>query len=122
MVKLGALMFIFFVPTTFIINLQLLGGIIIIQTLPSVFLGLFTKWFHKWALVAGWVAGIATGVSMFAAAHNSSIFTFVIAGHSYGIYSALSSLVINLAVTALLTPVFQAVRIRPRGDEAKAEA
>ena len=33
-VKLGALLFIFFVPTAFIINLQLLGGIIIIQTLP----------------------------------------------------------------------------------------
>jgi SSS family solute:Na+ symporter len=121
-VKLGALLFIFFVPTTFIINLQLLGGIIIIQTLPSVFLGLFTKWFHRWALVAGWVAGIASGVSMFAAAHNSSVYTFVISGHSIGIYSALSSFIINLAVTALLTPIFQAIRLRPRGEEAKAEA
>ncbi|MGO9412056.1 MAG: monocarboxylate uptake permease MctP [Spirochaetia bacterium] len=121
-VKLGALLFIFFVPTTFIINLQLLGGIIIIQTLPSVFLGLFTKWFHKWALVAGWVAGIASGISMFAAAHNSSVYTFVIGGHGFGIYSALSSLVINLAVTSLLTPVFQAARFGSRRKEAKAAA
>ena len=121
-VKLGALLFIFFVPTTFIINLQLLGGIIIIQTLPSVFLGLFTKWFNKWALVVGWAAGIASGISMFAAAHNSSIYTFVIAGHGLGIYSALSSFVINLAVTALLTPVFQAAQIRQRRNAAKAEA
>ena len=121
-VKLGALLFIFFVPTSFIINLQLLGGIIIIQTLPAVFLGLFTKWFHKWALVGGWAAGIASGIYMFAAAHNASIYTWVIAGHSIGVYSALSSFVINVAVTAILTPVFQAVRLRSSGGTAKAEA
>ncbi len=121
-VKLGALAFIFFVPTSFIINLQLLGGIIIIQTLPAVFLGLFTKWFHKWALVGGWIAGIVSGIYMFAAAHNSSTYTWVIAGHSIGIYSALSSFVINVAVAAILTPVFQSARIRPRRDTAKVEA
>jgi SSS family solute:Na+ symporter len=120
-VKLGALMFIFFVPTTFIINLQLLGGIIIIQTLPSVFLALFTKWFHRWALIAGWVVGIASGIAMFAGAHNSSVYTFVIAGHSYGIYSALSSFVINLLVSSLLTAIFQVARVNRR-DTAKAEA
>ncbi len=116
-VKLGALLFIFFVPTAFIINLQLLGGIIIIQTLPSVFLALFTKWFHKWALIAGWAVGIASGIGMFVAAHNGSIYTFVIGGRSFGVYSALSSLVFNLVVTALLTPIFQSVRLRPRGTE-----
>jgi solute:Na+ symporter, SSS family len=123
-VKLGALLFIFLVPTSFVINLQLLGGIIIIQTLPSVFLGLFTKWFHKWALVAGWSAGIASGIYMFAAAHNSSTYTWMIAGHPIGIYSALSSFALNLAVSAILTPVFQTVRLRPRRGRgaAKAEA
>src|SRR5467141_1280543 len=38
-VKLGALVFIIFVPTQYAIYLQLLGGIWIIQTLPSVILG-----------------------------------------------------------------------------------
>src|SRR4030088_2627306 len=39
-VKLGALVFILFVPTQYAIYLQLLGGIWIIQTLPAVMLGL----------------------------------------------------------------------------------
>jgi Na+/proline symporter len=35
------------------LNLQLLGGIWILQTLPSVILGLYTRWFHRWALLTG---------------------------------------------------------------------
>ena len=58
---------------------------------------------------------------MFALAHNSSAYTWVIAGHSIGIYSALSSFAINIVVTVILTPVFQTVRARPRGGTAKAE-
>jgi len=116
-VKLGALLFIFLIPTQFVITLQLLGGIIIIQTLPSVFVGLFTRWFHKWALVAGWIAGMATGIALFIEAHNNSTYTFVIGGHPIGVYSALSSVVINLVVTVLLTPVFNSVPARPRGTE-----
>ena len=53
-VKFGALIFIVFVPTQFAIYLQLLGGILIIQTLPSVMLGVFTRWFDPWALLLGW--------------------------------------------------------------------
>jgi Na+/proline symporter len=42
-VKFGALVFIIFVPTKFAIYLQLLGGILIIQTLPAVMLGVYTR-------------------------------------------------------------------------------
>jgi SSS family solute:Na+ symporter len=45
-VKLGALFFIVFLPQTYAIQLQLLGGIWIIQTLPAVLLGLYTRWLH----------------------------------------------------------------------------
>ena len=45
-VKLGALVFILFVPTQYAIQLQLLGGIWIIQILPAVMLGAFTRWFN----------------------------------------------------------------------------
>ncbi len=38
----------------FSIDLQLIGGVIILQTLPSVGLGLMTRWFHRGALIAGW--------------------------------------------------------------------
>ena len=56
-VKLGALVFILFVPTQYAIQLQLLGGIWIIQTLPAVMLGVYTRWFNAWALLLGWAAG-----------------------------------------------------------------
>src|SRR4051812_38535794 len=56
-VKAGALVFILFVPTEYAIQLQLLGGIWIIQTVPSVLLGAYTRWFDDWALLLGWAAG-----------------------------------------------------------------
>lgn len=121
-VKLGALLFIIFIPTTFIINFQLLGGIIIIQTLPAVFLGLFTKWLNRWALVIGWIVGIVSGIYMFVAAHNASIYTFVIDGHHLGVYSALTSVVLNLVVSVVLTPVFRALDLQTRRGEARAQA
>lgn len=116
-VKLGALLFILLIPATFIINFQLLGGIIIIQTLPAVFLGLFTKWFNRWALVVGWAAGIISGIYMFVAANYSSTYTFVIGGQKYGIYSALSSVILNLVLAVILTPIFVAVGLRSGRDE-----
>jgi solute:Na+ symporter, SSS family len=53
-VKAGALAFVFALPKTFSINLQLLGGIWILQTFPAIVIGLYTRWFHQWALVIGW--------------------------------------------------------------------
>ena len=43
------------------INMQLLGGIWILQTFPAIVAGLYTRWFHRWALFAGWAAGILYG-------------------------------------------------------------
>ena len=60
-VKLGALVFIIFVPTQYAIYLQLLGGIRIVQTLPSVMLGVYTRWFNDWALLIGWAVGYRCG-------------------------------------------------------------
>src|SRR5678815_2689724 len=63
-VKFGALLFIVLIDPQFSIDLQLIGGVIIIQTLPSVGLGLFTRWFHRTGLIAGWIAGTAGGLAM----------------------------------------------------------
>ncbi|MDE2350275.1 MAG: sodium:solute symporter, partial [Alphaproteobacteria bacterium] len=63
-VKVGALFFIIFMPQQYAINLQLLGGIWIIQTLPAVLIGLYTRWLNPWALLIGWGAGIGTGTAM----------------------------------------------------------
>ena len=60
-VKVGALVFALALPKTFAINLQLLGGVWILQTFPTLVGGLFTRWFHRYALLAGWLAGMLFG-------------------------------------------------------------
>ncbi|HET9889182.1 MAG TPA: sodium:solute symporter family protein [Mycobacterium sp.] len=63
-VKFGAVAFIVFVDPQYAIDLQLIGGVIILQTLPMVAIALYTRWFHVWGLVAGWVAGMGWGLVM----------------------------------------------------------
>src|SRR5919107_683260 len=63
-VKLGAVAAILFIDPQFSIDLQLIGGVIILQTLPAVALGLYTRWLHRGGLIAGWVAGMAAGLAM----------------------------------------------------------
>ena len=60
-VKFGALLFAVELPHTFSINLQLLGGVWILQLAPMLIGGLFTRWFHRWALLTGWLAGMIYG-------------------------------------------------------------
>jgi len=61
-VKLGAVGFIIFLDPQFSIDLQLIGGVLILQTLPSVAISLYSRWLHAWALIAGWVVGMGWGV------------------------------------------------------------
>jgi SSS family solute:Na+ symporter len=63
-VKVGAVAAILFIDPQFSIDLQLIGGVIILQTLPAVAIGLFTRWFHRGGLIAGWLAGMAAGIWM----------------------------------------------------------
>ena len=61
-VKFGAVAFILFIDPQFSIDLQLIGGVIILQTLPAVAISLYTRWFHIWGLIAGWVVGLGWGM------------------------------------------------------------
>ncbi len=60
--KFLALGFVFVIPASYAIQLQLLGGILIVQTLPPIFMGLYVKWLDKNALIAGWFVGILSGL------------------------------------------------------------
>ena len=103
-VKLGALFFIIGLPMQYAIQLQLLGGIWIIQTLPSVLLGLYTRKLHPLALLIGWAAGIGAGTWMAAqSSFKSSIYALHILGASVPCYAALSSLVLNITVAVVLS-------------------
>ncbi len=111
-VKVGALAFILFVPTTYAIQLQLLGGIWIIQTLPAVMLGAYTRWFNSWALLIGWAAGTVAGTAMAVAAQLKPTYPLAFAGHSFPGYSALYTLVLNLFLAVVLTLLFNALGSR----------
>jgi SSS family solute:Na+ symporter len=61
-VKMGAVLVIVFVNPQFSTDLQLLGGVVILQILPAVGIGLYSAWLDRQALVAGLVAGLVTGI------------------------------------------------------------
>ncbi|MGV1014041.1 MAG: monocarboxylate uptake permease MctP, partial [Methyloceanibacter sp.] len=106
-VKIGAVVFILAIPHAYAIQLQLLGGIWIIQLLPPILLGLYTRSFNAMALLAGWAAGTAFGTYMAATqSFTSSIYPLAIFGVTLPGYAALYSVVINFAVACALTPLF----------------
>jgi SSS family solute:Na+ symporter len=111
-VKLGALVFILFVPTQYAIQLQLLGGIWIIQTLPAVMLGAYTRWFNAWALLLGWAAGTFAGTAMAVAAHLTPVYPLALGGYTFPGYSAFYTVILNLLLAIVLTPVFNAMNAR----------
>ena len=109
LVKLGALIFILFVPTQYAIQLQLLGGIWIIQTLPAVMLGVYTRWFNPWALLAGWAVGTFAGTAMAVAVHLTPTFPLTFGGYTFPGYTAFYTLILNLAIAVVLTPLLNAL-------------
>jgi SSS family solute:Na+ symporter len=115
-VKFGALVFILLVPSQFAIQLQLLGGIWIIQTLPAVLVGLYTRWLNDWALLIGWLVGTYLGTWMAVSVNFTAIYPLAVAGWTFPGYIALYSVVLNLVIAVVLTPVFNAVS-RERSDQ-----
>jgi len=105
-VKIGAVVFIVAIPHSYAIHLQLLGGIWIIQLLPSILLGLFTQRLNGRALLLGWAAGTAVGTYMAAArGFVSSIYPVDIFGLTVPGYAALYAVLVNFLVVVALTPV-----------------
>ncbi|MBV8247679.1 MAG: sodium:solute symporter family protein [Comamonas sp.] len=106
-VKLGALVFILFIPTQFALYLQLLGGVWIVQTFPSVVCGLFYKGLRAPALLTGWAVGMLAGTALAFADGIKPVHAFVLGGHSFAVYTGLFALLLNfvavLAVQAVLS-------------------
>lgn len=121
-VKLGALVFILALPQQYAIQLQLLGGIWMSQTLPTVIFGLYTRRLHPRALLIGWASGISAGTAMAASlGFKGSIYPLHIFGWIIPCYAALSALALNIAITVILSIVFNmATRGHERRDATQA--
>ncbi|MET3462988.1 monocarboxylate uptake permease MctP [Variovorax atrisoli] len=111
-VKLGALVFILFLPTQFALDLQLLGGLWILQTFPAVVFGLFFGWFRAPALLAGWAVGLAGGSWLAFSDGIKPVHTFVIGGGSYTLYTGLAALVLNIVVAVVVQLVVKGAPLR----------
>jgi solute:Na+ symporter, SSS family len=112
-VKLGALVFIVFVPTQYAIELQLLGGIWIIQTVPSVMLGVYTRWFNDWALLVGWAVGTVAGTTMAVSVNFAAAYPLAFGGFTFPGYTAFYTVILNLVLAIVLTPLFNAMTGAP---------
>jgi solute:Na+ symporter, SSS family len=116
-VKVGALLVIFFMPTQFALDLQLLGGVWMVQIFPAMILGLFTRWFSGWALLVGWAVGMIVGTSLswtgkaWAPVHALN-WDIPLVGHfdlglGFAAYNGLTAVLLNFLVAATLSLVLR---------------
>ncbi|GAA4197754.1 sodium:solute symporter [Streptosporangium oxazolinicum] len=130
LVKVGAVLCILFLDTGFSIDLQLIGGVIILQTLPSVALGLYTRWFHRGGLIAGWIGGMGAGMLLLYNIGNPATGKLHFAGSAFPleklgldtkmtIYAGILALAVNLAVAALGTVIARSAGMAEGDDSTK---
>ena len=123
-VKFGALAFVLGLDAQDAINFQLLGGVWILQTMPTLVFALYTRWFHRWALFAGWAVGMLYGTwtayNVEAVGKPGSHFGGPLAlipfTETKG-YIALTAFVINVLVAVVLTFVLRAMKVDEGADE-----
>jgi SSS family solute:Na+ symporter len=133
-VKLGAVLFVVAINPQFSIDLQLIGGVLILQTLPAVAISLYTRWLHLWGLVAGWVVGMGWGVYLLytipaatgkghfggsaLALGKLSIFGWhPFPASTVQIYVGVVALIANLVVAVVVTAIVRALRVPSSADE-----
>jgi SSS family solute:Na+ symporter len=104
-VKFGALLFIVFLPTQYAIDLQLLGGVWILQIFPAIVFTLYTKRLSSSGLFCGWLAGIAAGTALAAAQGLKPVFAVHIGGATYPVYIGLIALLTNIVITFVLSAI-----------------
>ncbi len=130
LVKSGALAAVLFLDVQYALDFQLIGGVVIIQILPPLVFGLYTRRFHRWALLGGWAAGMLSSLWMLwsipkagspGSHFGGSLFALSHLGFhtDAGIWTGIPGLLVNLVVTVLLTPLLASL---PRGKDRTAES
>jgi SSS family solute:Na+ symporter len=126
-VKAGAVVAILVLDPQFSIDLQLIGGVIILQTLPPIVIGLWTRWCHAWALLAGWLVGMVAGLYMVYDTPNPATGKAHFGGSSYlmshfgfdtkvAVYTGIIALIANLAVAIIGSLLLRAFHAPERPD------
>jgi SSS family solute:Na+ symporter len=133
LVKLGALAFVLFVSTQYALDLQLLGGVWILQTFPAIVIGLYTAWFHRTALMTGWAVGMIYGT--WTAWNNPKIgdpgshfgspldpflsvpWSDTFRADSAMVYIGFTAFLLNIIVTVVVTAILRAVRVPSGVDQ-----
>lgn len=134
--KFGAAAFLLLLTPTYSIQFQLIGGVLILQTLPAVLFGLATGWFHRGALLAGMVVGLGWGTWMLYQSPSLSPTGQVVQAHFGGstwalsklglssgssVYIGLLALLANLVVVVVGTAVLRLLRVPAGRDATRAE-
>ncbi len=107
-VKIGALLFAIFLPTQYAIDLQLLGGIWILQTFPSIVLGLSKAKLDCRSLLVGWLAGMTAGSWMASVTQLRPVFPFHLGSGSFAIYIGLIAFTINIVIVVFAEIILRA--------------
>ncbi|SPP94265.1 monocarboxylate uptake permease MctP [Bradyrhizobium vignae] len=102
LVKVGALLAILLMPTQFALDLQLLGGLWILQTLPALVFGLYLNWFSSTALLAGWAVGLAGGSWLAWSDGLKPLHSIDFGAGKVAIYTGVLALALNIVVAVVV--------------------
>jgi solute:Na+ symporter, SSS family len=119
---LFALLFVIFITPQYAIGFQFLGGAWILQTFPAFVIGLFTRWFNPKALLLGWAVGIVAGTYIAVQTNFTAAFPLHLFGGTLVGYGPFYALLLNLIVTIIATPLFNAAGSTARGTDATTAA
>jgi SSS family solute:Na+ symporter len=116
-VKAFALVFVLTLDKQNAINFQLLGGIWILQTFPAIVFSLYTRWFHRWGLLAGWAVGMVYGtysaynvINPLTGKHFGGSLNEIPGLGDMG-YIALTAFVLNIVVAVVVTLALNAAKV-----------
>lgn len=112
--KFLALGFVFVIPATYAIQLQLFGGILILQILPSLLFGLFRYRLDKYSLMVGLVSGVGLGLYLMEYANKFGTWTTTLYEQNpFGLlFIGLTALSLNVIIVLVGSVLAYAVSAR----------